>query len=462
MYFYITMKSNLSSRAVDIVFGVIVFSGFMPIMGVSAQGGLPSVSTSSPLNVFSTGATLQGVVNPNNSSTIVFFEYGPAQSLGFITPTFAVGDGGSETNYSAIISNLSTNTVYYYRAVAQNGYGHSRGQIFSFTTQPNQTQQFQNKAPLVTTNPVSSFSPVSVTLYGSANPNNSSTTVWFEYGSSGYLGNATSKLLLGSSNSYQGYSSTVFNLSSNTTYYYRAVAQNSYGTVYGALLTFAVGAGREVNLNNQDLSGIADSLTQLTEALTKLSGQVGGLDVNHATERVVKKTEISSDDNSDLAKLTFTADKEKLNPGDKVVFIIKVDPSANLTNAVLTVKLNSGFEFDSTNVSSYSKSEDAIAYKLASVSSHSAQVFKINARLASDFNKDNADNDIVTSTATFAYADANNNGRTALSSSLSAKIGGGGFFAGISDALPGGATVAILLIALLILLIAVAIRKLLN
>lgn len=421
------------------------------------SGSTPLVNTTSSSGISTSSATLYGSVNPNNSSTTAWFEYGQTQSFGYTTSSSSIGSGNSYSSFSASIFNLSPNTTYYFRAVAQNSYGTNYGSVLSFSTG---SQYVSGNSPFVTTNSASVISVNSATLYGSANPNNSYATGWFEYGTSGYLGNTTSSFTLGSGNSYQSYSSTVFNLYQNTTYYYRAVAQNSYGTAYGALLTFATGTSQATA--SQDLSGIAYSLSQLTSALAKLNAMVGGLGANRVTERVIEKVEVASTAGSDLAKLTFTADKESLDPGDKVVFTVQIEPLDNLTNTILAVKLDPGFEFESTSASSYSKSENTFTYNLGSVQAGSTQVFKINAHLSSDFNKDDAEDGVVSSTATLAYADASGNAKTPLFSSLDIKVGGAGFFAGIFDALPGGATVTILLIAFLVLLVAIAIKKLLN
>ncbi|PIP46159.1 MAG: hypothetical protein COX15_01365 [Candidatus Colwellbacteria bacterium CG23_combo_of_CG06-09_8_20_14_all_42_19] len=341
--------------------------------------------------------------------------------------------------------------------MAQNNFGTSQGTILSFTTQ---SQQVSGGAPLVNTNSASVISTSSATLYGSANPNNSFATGWFEYGTSGSLGNTTSSFTLGSSNSYQSYSATIFNLSSNTTYYYRAVAQNGYGTAYGSLLTLTTGTSQVTT--NQDLSGLANSLSLLTSALARLNTLVGGLGTNRVTERVIERVEVASTAGSDLTKLIFTADKESLDPGDQVVFTVQIEPLTNLTNAVLAVKLDPGFEFESTSANSYSKSENTFVYNLGSVTTGSVQTFTINTHLKSNFKADDAEDGKITSAATFSYADANGNVKTPLFSSLDIKVGGTGFFASLFGLIPGGGWVTVLLIAFFVLLAAFVIRKLFS
>jgi len=314
--------------------------------------------------------------------------------------------------------------------------------------------------PSVFTNSPSNISASAATLNGSVNPNNSGTTAWFEYGPTQSLGYTTSTFAIGSGNSQTIYSASVFNLSTNTTYYYRAVAKNSYGTAYGTLLTFVIGTNQITT--NQDLSGIAYSLSQLTSSLVKLNSMVGSLGADRVTERVIERVEVVSTAGSDLTKLTFTADKESFEPGDKAVFTVQIEPLTNLTNAVLFVRLNSVFEFESTNANTYSKSDNAFTYNIGSVHAGDTQIFKINTHLSSDFNTDNAKNGIVKSTSTFTYADANGNIKTPLYSSLDVSVCDTGFFANVFFALPGGPAITILLIAVLILIVAIAVRKLLG
>ncbi len=80
-------------------------------------------------------------------------------------------------------------------------------------------------------------------LRGYANPNGApDVTRWFEWGTAQYsLTNQTIKTNQG--NSAQDFSQTISSLSPNTTYYYRAVAQNNYGTSYGTVLSFTSSAG---------------------------------------------------------------------------------------------------------------------------------------------------------------------------------------------------------------------------
>ena len=94
----------------------------------------PTVTTQPATNVTSSSATLNGSVNPNGSATTAWFEYGTSPSLGTMVGTQSVGSGNSLSNISFNLTALASNTLYYYRAVAQNSGGTTFGNVLSFTT----------------------------------------------------------------------------------------------------------------------------------------------------------------------------------------------------------------------------------------------------------------------------------------------------------------------------------------
>ncbi len=203
-------------------------------------GSQPTVTTVSATSITQTSVTFNGSANANNASTNVWFEYGTTSSFGQTSSTQTIS-GSSIQNYSTSVSNLQSNTTYYYRAVAQNSFGTVYGSTFTFTT-TTQNQQGTG-APIVTTNSAISVGQNYATLSGSVNPNNSSTNAWFEYGTSASFGQSTSLVTIGSGSFNYNHSAYVSNLQNNATYYYRVVAQNSFGTSYGTTMTFVTGQG---------------------------------------------------------------------------------------------------------------------------------------------------------------------------------------------------------------------------
>ena len=74
------------------------------------------------------------------------------QNFGSIIGSQTIGSGNTSINISTYLSNLLSNTTYYYRVVASNSYGTSYGNISSFTTSFI-TSQFQSgSVPIVITN----------------------------------------------------------------------------------------------------------------------------------------------------------------------------------------------------------------------------------------------------------------------------------------------------------------------
>jgi len=96
-------------------------------------------------------------------------------------------------------------------------------------------------APTVTTGSATSKTLSSAMLTGTVNPNSATSTTWFEYGvsSGSYTGSATAQTLTGITTTSAVYAS-LSGLTANTTYYYRAAAQNSAGTSYGSEVSFTL------------------------------------------------------------------------------------------------------------------------------------------------------------------------------------------------------------------------------
>lgn len=121
-------------------------------------------------------------------------------------------------------------------------------------TLPCQYNNYNNAQLSVSTFSATNVNFSSATLNGSVNSNNynnqynnnSSTNTWFEYGTNYNLGNTTPQNYSGSySNSF---SQSITGLQQNTIYYFRAVARNSQGTVYGNILSFTTN-GNNIQIN---------------------------------------------------------------------------------------------------------------------------------------------------------------------------------------------------------------------
>ncbi len=108
---------------------VFVQSGWME-PAPTLVSGIPSVITS-------TGATLNGTVNPNGSETTAWFDWGTDSTLSSHSSTSVqnVGGGTAETTITDSLKGvLSANTKYFVRVVAENSSGNVYGGTRSFTT----------------------------------------------------------------------------------------------------------------------------------------------------------------------------------------------------------------------------------------------------------------------------------------------------------------------------------------
>ncbi len=225
------------------VFGEIGFSW----SAVQWRVQVPSANTYSASGVTVNSAALSGSANSNGgSNTDVWFDYGVTSGMGQTASASSISGSGSR-NISANISNLTDNTTYYYRAAARNCRGTTFGSTSTFRTQNVSTppQQDQGSVPAVSTGSASNISTNGATLNGYANPNNASTAAYFQYGMTNSFGSTSSSYNVGSGNSQSSYSMSVSGLSDNTTYYFRAVANNNFGTVYGNILSFTTTASQQ-------------------------------------------------------------------------------------------------------------------------------------------------------------------------------------------------------------------------
>ncbi|MEZ4444451.1 MAG: MYXO-CTERM sorting domain-containing protein [Polyangiaceae bacterium] len=207
----------------------------------------PSVTTEPATAVTSTSASLEGSANPNLASATGWFRFATSDpgtcNDGFgtrapLTGGTALGAGSSPVLYSQGLSGLTPATTYFYCAIAQNAVGLGFGPVLSFTTPA---------APSVTTLAATGLSSTAATLEGSANPNLSATTGWFRFDTAdpgvcddsfGTRIPTSGGTSLGAGSSPVAYSEPLTGLTTGTTYYYCAIAQNGEGTSFGAVMSF--------------------------------------------------------------------------------------------------------------------------------------------------------------------------------------------------------------------------------
>ncbi|MBA2744972.1 MAG: hypothetical protein H0U44_01990, partial [Flavisolibacter sp.] len=97
---------------------------------------LPGVSTGSASNIGLNAATVAGSITANGCSAISAYgiEYSTVNNFAPGTGTQVTSGNLSGSNFTSVLSGLTLNTLYYYRAFATNGAGTAYGPQQSFTT----------------------------------------------------------------------------------------------------------------------------------------------------------------------------------------------------------------------------------------------------------------------------------------------------------------------------------------
>ena len=186
----------------------------------------PEVVAKAASAITETGATLNGTVNPKGFETKYWFEYGKTTSYGTKTAEVSAGSGTSSVEESKAISGLAAGTTYHFRMVASNSNGTTNGEDKSFTT--------NGGAPAVTTKPATGVVEKGASLKGTVNPHGVEAKYYFEYGLTVAYGTKTSEAGAGAGTSSIEESKAITGLAAGTTYHFRIVASNSYGTTDGA------------------------------------------------------------------------------------------------------------------------------------------------------------------------------------------------------------------------------------
>ncbi len=192
--------------------------------------GPPRIEVQSTTGLTYTTATLEAQIDPFGYDTTYRFEYGPSASYGTSVPVpdADIGSGTSDVSVSQEISGLQSGVTYHYRVVASSSHGTVDGSDETFTTVP---------PAYIDAEYATNVASTSTTLDANVNPIGTNTEYRLEVGTSvsygetytGSTGEVTGDVLVGRH---------LQELTPSTTYHYRFVAHNVFGTVDGPDHTF--------------------------------------------------------------------------------------------------------------------------------------------------------------------------------------------------------------------------------
>ncbi len=191
----------------------------------------PTVSTTTVSSIQDNQANFCGNISDTGGATVT--DAGVFVSDTDATPDSNDLDADSNDNsgsFCKTLTGLSSNTLYYYRAYATNARGTSYGSVKTFTTL---------QLPTVTTSAVTDPAGTTATANGNLtdNGNPDVSEKGFVYNDSGSPTTSDTKAVVAGS-ATGVYSADLTGLSPATTYFLRAYATNSQGTVYGEDVEF--------------------------------------------------------------------------------------------------------------------------------------------------------------------------------------------------------------------------------
>jgi hypothetical protein len=210
-----------------------IFAVIAVTAGVAVAATSPSVVTGGTSSRTQSSAVLKGTVNPNDSSSTYYFQWGLTNGYGDTGPTRSAGAGTTAVAVKETAAGLEPGTTYHYRLVATNQYGTSTGSDRTFTTAG-------HPPPGVATGPATSLSSSGATLTGTVNPSGEATTWYFRWGATTAYGQLTAPQTLPAGASPQSVTASLQGLlNQGTIYHFQLVASHpGSATTYGSDASF--------------------------------------------------------------------------------------------------------------------------------------------------------------------------------------------------------------------------------
>jgi phosphodiesterase/alkaline phosphatase D-like protein len=201
----------------------------------AAPPAVEGVSTGPAEEVTQSSTKLTGSLSSNGTDAHYYFQYGTTASYGSTSPAppgTDAGAGGSAVAAETTLSGLAANTIYHYRLLAVNANGTTAGEDREFITAG--PPRIRGEAAEVKS--TEKAGQTTATLQAQVDAGARETTYHFEYGQTTAYGTSV-PLPAGTVGPGQEFVSVpaaeLSNLKVATTYHYRIVAHNEYGTTTG-------------------------------------------------------------------------------------------------------------------------------------------------------------------------------------------------------------------------------------
>ena len=211
----------------------------------------------------------------------------------------SAGSAMSALGVTAVLTGLTPGITYDFRLVATNTRTTSYGANTIFTTSST------GSAPTVATDAASGVSTGAATLSGTVNPNGSDATYYFEYGTTGAYGSATTPTSAGSGASTVGVIADLLGLNAGATYDFQLVAANAYGTTYGGNLTFTASSATTTTLVDSPTLALPGDRVTLTAAVSPASA-IGTIEFSNGSSPVLECAAVTLVSGSATCVTSFT------------------------------------------------------------------------------------------------------------------------------------------------------------
>jgi hypothetical protein len=216
---------------------------------------VPDAQTNAASKIGKTSVMLNGIVNGDGKPAKYHFAWGSTEAYGSNTTSTASGSG--EEKIKTELTGLTAGVSYHFRLVTENENGTNVGEDREFTTPP--------AVEALTTGPVQNIKPTAVTLTGSLTPNGTDAHYLFEWGTSTSYGNSTPSVDAGSGKEPVAAKAELAALAPNTTYHYRLLGTNSFGTTTGEDKSFTTSGPPQIT--NQPATGITHEAATLNSKI---------------------------------------------------------------------------------------------------------------------------------------------------------------------------------------------------